>query len=98
MAGAVQLCPNAAAEAATEMEEEEEAEETLARRDDITAERRLEQRNERRELKYDTLRSVERSVVNVRGVSPTCTLPLLIAFQTRLCKSCYCVSKDLWKR
>ncbi len=43
-----QLCPNAAAEAAAEMEEEEEAEETLARRDDITAERRLEQRNERR--------------------------------------------------
>ena len=44
-----QLCPNAAAEAAAEMEEEEEedAEETLARRNDITAER-LEQRNERR--------------------------------------------------
>ena len=48
MAGAVQLCPNAAAEAAAEMvEEEEDAEETLARRDDITAERRLEQWNER---------------------------------------------------
>ncbi len=43
---AVQLCPNAAAEAAAGMEEEEDAEETLARRDDITAER-LEQRNER---------------------------------------------------